>query len=47
VVPGHARKPAAGGPSPIAVHDDGDVLGDGLRANRVEQLGFAQNDRIS
>ena len=27
-VPGHARKPAVGGPPPVAVHDDRDVAWD-------------------
>jgi hypothetical protein len=46
-VPGHARQASAGRPAAITVHDDGDVLGDGLGAHGVEQLGLAQNVRIS
>jgi hypothetical protein len=46
-VAGHARQAPAGRPAPVAVHDDGDVFGNGLGADGIEQLRFAQNDRIS
>src|SRR5207247_255199 len=40
-VTGDPRQPAAGRPSPVAVHDDGDVLGNGLGADGFEQRRFA------
>src|SRR5204863_3623581 len=36
-VAGHARQPALGGPAPVAVHDDGDVRGHRVRADRLQQ----------
>jgi hypothetical protein len=47
VVAGHARQTAVPSPAAVAVHDDGDVLGDRLRPHGLEQLGFRQNDKIS
>src|SRR5258705_3205548 len=47
VVSGHARQAAMGRPASVAVHDDGDMLGNRLGANGLEQVAFRQNDRIS
>ena len=39
LVPPHSLEPPLNGPAPVSVHDDGDVAGDLLVGNVLEEVG--------